>query len=382
LADVPLGAIHEVAEIYAAGPSAILVGWGMQRKANGSATVRMLDALGAIAGNVGVSGGGVSFYFKRRGAFETSFSDAEGYEPPRRLEEPLLGRQILEAAEPAIRMVWVTAGNPVAMLPDSLTVKRALETRELTVVVDAFLTDTARAAHLVLPTTTMLEDDDLVGAYGHHWLGEVRPVVPPPDGVRTDYAIARALALRLGLGDRFAADAETWKRRILGNVADKGASLEALRAGYVRNPLAPKVLFADRKFKTESGRINLIREADPEPARPTADRPLLLMAFSTEKAQSSQWAHPNGQDGPAVATLHPESAAGFADGAIARIESEVGTMDVRLKFDARQRRDVILMAKGGWLRDGRCANALIPAVSTDAGGGAVYYDTPVRIARS
>ena len=68
------------------------------------------------------------------------------------------------------------------MLPESLTVKRALETRELTVVVDSFLTDTARAAHLVLPTTTMLEDDDLVGAYGHHWLGEVRPVVPPPKG--------------------------------------------------------------------------------------------------------------------------------------------------------------------------------------------------------
>jgi hypothetical protein len=56
-------------------------------------------------------------------------------------------------------------------------------------------------------------------------------------------------------------------------------------------------------------------------------------------------------------------------------------MDVRLKFDARQRRDVVLLAKGGWLRDGRCANALIPAVATDAGGCAVYYDTPVRLER-
>jgi hypothetical protein len=56
-------------------------------------------------------------------------------------------------------------------------------------------------------------------------------------------------------------------------------------------------------------------------------------------------------------------------------------MEVRLKFDPRQRRDVVLMAKGGWLRDGRCANALIPAAVTDAGGGAVYYDTPVRLER-
>ena len=65
------------------------------------------------------------------------------------------------------------------------TVAEALRSRELTVVVDAFVTDSARCAHVVLPTTTMLEDDDLVGAYGHHWLGNVRPVVPPPPGVRS-----------------------------------------------------------------------------------------------------------------------------------------------------------------------------------------------------
>jgi anaerobic selenocysteine-containing dehydrogenase len=380
LADVRPDELERIVDLYAAGPSAILVGWGLQRKSNGSQTVRLLDALGAISGNLGVPGGGVSFYFKRRGAFDTSF-DGDRREPPRRLVEPLLGRQILEAADPAIRMVWVTAGNPVAMLPDSHTVKRALETRELTVVADAFLTDTARAAHVVLPTTTMLEDDDLVGAYGHHWLGEVRPVVPAPDGVKTDYAIAQALSARLGLADRFGDSADTWKRRFLVKVADKGASLDAIRGGYVRNPLAPKVLFADRKFKTATGRVNLIHDADPEPARPTAERPLLLMAFSTEKAQSSQWAHPRALDGPAVATVHPAAAAGFDDGAIARIESELGAMDVRLKFDSRQRSDVVLMAKGGWLRDGRCANALIPAATTDAGGGAVLYDTPVRVVR-
>jgi anaerobic selenocysteine-containing dehydrogenase len=380
LADVTTDEVVRVADLYAAGPSAILVGWGMQRKANGSQTVRLLDALGAISGNVGVTGGGVSFYFKRRGAFDTSFGGHRAA-PPRQLLEPVLGREILEASDPPVRMVWVTAGNPVAMLPDAHTVQRALATRELTVVVDAFLTDTARAARLVLPTTTMLEDDDLVGAYGHHWLGEVRPVVPPPEGVKTDYAIAQALAIRLGLHEAFADDVLTWKRRFLGPVADKGASLEAIRGGYVRNPLAAKVLFADRKFKTATGRVNLIQDADPEPARPTAERPLLLMAFSTEKAQSSQWAHPHAQDGPAVATVHPLAAGGWSDGEIARITSELGAMDVRLKFDARQRRDVVLMAKGGWLRDGRCANALIPAVPTDAGGGAVYYDTPVRLER-
>jgi len=40
---------------------------------------------------------------------------------------------------------------------------------------------------------------------------------------------------------------------------------------------------------------------------------------------------------------------------------------------------VALVAKGGWLRSGRCANVLVRAKVTDAGGGAAYYDTPVRL---
>lgn len=373
IADVRPDEIEAVAELYGDGPSAILVGWGMQRKARGSAAVRMLDALGAISGNVGVPGGGVSFYFKRRGAFDTSFVKGLGA-APRSISEPLLGRGILDASDPAIRMVWVTAGNPVAMLPDSVTVRTALETRELTVVVDAFLTDTAQAAHLVLPTTTMLEDDDLVGAYGHHWLGEVRPVVPPPDGVKTDHEIVRELARRLGLEGEFGGTVEDWKRRLL-----PGATLDALRAkGHVRNPRAPEVLFADRKFPTASGRVNLVHDVEVEPARPTRERPLLLMALSTERAQSSQWL-PRGDGSPPVATVHPGAAPGFRDGGLAEVESEIARMTVRLRFDDRQRTDVLLLPKGGWLSKGACANALVPALETDAGEGAVYYDTPVRI---
>jgi len=56
-------------------------------------------------------------------------------------------------------------------------------------------------------------------------------------------------------------------------------------------------------------------------------------------------------------------------------------LTVRVKLDPRQRQDLALMAKGGWLRAGQCANALIPARTTDAGGGAAYYDTPVRLVR-
>jgi anaerobic selenocysteine-containing dehydrogenase len=264
------------------------------------------------------------------------------------------------------------------MLPDSETVARALSTREFTVVVDQTMTDSARCADLVLPTTTMLEDEDLVGAYGHHWLGNVRAVVPPPDGVRTDYEILQGLATRVDLGEEFAPSARDWKRRILGKVAPLGVTLETVEAGPVRNPLAVEVLFAERKFPTPSGKVNLIREIDPEPPRPTAERPLLLMALSTAKSQGSQWPSRR-QQGPPIVRVHPAVANGLLDGDRARLESDVASLEVVVALDDRQRRDVALMDKGGWYRRGRSANALIRGRSTDAGGGAVYYDTPVRL---
>ncbi|ACY17820.1 molybdopterin-dependent oxidoreductase [Haliangium ochraceum] len=376
LAGVASEDVAAIARHYSAGPAAILVGWGMQRKAQGATTVRVLDALGAISGNLGIPGGGVSFSFKRRGGFDLSFCRGESA-APRLLYEPRLGPEILAARAPEVRMVWVTAGNPVAMLPESETVKRALESRELTVVVDQFLTDTAMAADVVLPVATMLEDDDVVGAFGNHYLGEVRPVVAAPEGAKTDYEILQALAPRVGLAEEFSQPIEVWKRRVLGKVAERGGSLEELRAGAVRNPLAPAVTFEDRVFATASGKVNLVHDVEiHEPPRDEA-YPLTLLALSTPKAQSSQWAAP--VHGPAEATVHPDAVPGMGDGDLAEVASAIASMVVRLRLDPAQRRDTLLMAKGGWLRSGRCANALVPARLTDGGGGGVYYDTGVCV---
>ena len=194
-------------------PTAILVGWGMGRRVNGAAIVRALDALCAISGNIGIPGGGVSFYFKRRGAFDTSFIRGK-QAAPRTVCEPLFGPEVLRLSDPPIRAVWVTAGNPVAMLPESETTIKALSTRDFVVVVDSFLTDTARLAHLVLPTTTLLEADDLLGAYGHHWIGVAKPVVAPPEGVKSDLEIAQELAKRVGSGRGYG-----WKLPAIGSGA-------------------------------------------------------------------------------------------------------------------------------------------------------------------
>jgi len=357
-------------------PAAILVGWGMGRRVNGGGIVRALDALGAVSGNIGIPGGGVSFYFKRRGAFDTSFIHGKKV-APRTVCEPLFGPEVLHMGDPPIRAVWVTAGNPVAMLPESETSARALESRDFVVVVDSFMTDTARLAHLVLPTTTLLEADDLLGAYGHHWIGVAQPVVAPPGGVKSDLEIIQGLAERVGLGDVMAGDARSWKRLMMEKkLVPRGIALETLERGPIQNPVSPKILFADRKFATPTGRVNLMTEAPPSADSPPA-YPLCLMALSTEKAQSSQWAAP--QEGYVTATVHPDAANGIADGELCRLESCVSSMTVRLQHDPKQRRDVVLLPKGGHLQKGHCVNVLLRARTTDLGEGGALYDERARI---
>jgi anaerobic selenocysteine-containing dehydrogenase len=378
MADVPVNELVDLARLYGTTkPAAILVGWGMARRRYGAATVRALDALGIVSGNVGVSGGGVSYYFARRQPFDLDF--LRGPEvAPRTLSEPRLGEEILAAKEPPIRMIWVTAGNPVAMLPDSTTVAEAFRRSEFNVVVDTHPTDTTDLAHLVLPTRTLLEDDDVMGAYGNHYVRASRPAIPAPGDVRHEVDIFRDLSKRCGLNGPLSKDVEAWKRYVTRGLSAKGVSLERLRETALRNPSAPRVIFADKRFPTPSGKARLIAEAVPVPEPMPESYPLTLMAISTPKAQSSQWAGP-APEGPPEVRVHPDVTGGFSDGDIAHLESRQGQLKVRIVQDTSVRKDVAMMEKGGMLRDGRAANLLIPAVETDDGGGAAYYDEPVRL---
>jgi anaerobic selenocysteine-containing dehydrogenase len=382
LADVSEAQARSLARRFADGPTAILVGWGMQRRQRGGAIVRALDALAAISGNLFCAGGGVSFYFKRRKAFRAFGPPVQH---PRVVREPLLGHDLLCAKEPAIRFLWITAGNPVAMLPDSATVARAIEATEFVVVADCFLTDTARRAHVVLPVPTLLEDSDLLGAYGHHWIGESRPVVPAPPEVKHEVHIFQELARRVGLASYPQQSLDDLKRHALADVAGQGASLEALRErGAVRSPVAGKLLFPAQRVLTPNGRVQLLTEAPPEPelasppAVPGASAPLWLFSNSTEKSQASQWVG-KGLGERIWCAVHPDVVPGLRDGARVRLVSASGTLAAELRLDPDQRVDVAVVPKGGHFDRGQSANALIAARATDLGLGAAYLDCLVRI---
>lgn len=376
-ADVDAALLRTMAEELLDGPVAMHLGWGMQRRRRGGLAVRCVDALAALSGNLGVAGGGSCFYYQRRGAVDKEIM-GEPAKDARFLAIARMGQEILEA-DPPLRFLWIDNMNPVNTMPDSARVAEAMEAVDFTVMVDCHENDSTRHADLVLPCTTFLEEEDLVGAYGHHWMGAVQEVVPRPEGVKTDLEIVQELAERMGMGSLMRGTAAEWGDRILRReLREVGFDRESMTRGARRRPDAVEVLFADGRVPTKSGKVELVGEADyrEAPVGPT-DHPIWLFTNSHRQSQASQWARP--ESGSLKATLHPDAAPGHVSGDVVDLVSPLGRLEVVLVLDPKMRPDCVSIPKCGSVQLGRSGNTLIEAVETDLGGGAAYLDTWVRI---
>lgn len=352
-------------------PVATWVGFGLQRRLSGGRNLRCIDALCMLSGNVGVPGGGVNFGPGRsRGLDRSILAPAAG----RGIAAPTFGRDLPALRDPPVRFVYIQGANPVCQFADSGSVAAALRGVDFTVVADAFFTDTAACADLILPVTLMLEEDcDVVGSFGHHHVARVRKAVEPPPGVREDVWIVAQLNRRLGR------PRDPW-------LADPQAALEKMcrrwfggaPAPYLRNPTQDPVPFA-RAFPTPSGKMNLVTE--PPGLVPAVDGyPLVFMTPKTRRYQQSQ-IPPGEQQGPPRCRVHPDAPGvrGIPDGARARVVGPLGSLEVIIRHEPGLPRDVCVVISGGWLQYGRGVNALVAARSTDLGDCTAFYDQRVRI---
>ena len=376
--DLSVAQIEEIADCYATTPPvATLIGLGPSYWTHGGATVRLIDALAALSGNIGVAGGGAGTSFFRPPPFDLSMVSAAPQSAGRRVLLPRLGDDILAAGDPPLKMGWIAGANPAATVPNTTRVKEGLRSLEYLVVVEQFMTATAELADLVLPCTTYLETDDLVTTYGHTWLGLARSVVPPQGEARPDGAVLQGLARRLGFGPALAGSPEEWMRRLLGPLAAQGVTLESLRQGPQRSPLIPTVPFADRRFRTPSGRFEFLGKFSP--GAPPSEG-LHLMATKTLRMVNSQILP---EDLPATPTVavHPATVArlGLADGQRVRVGSTVGGVEATLAADAAVRPDVVLFNPALWQGDLSGVNQLRETRLTDLGESAAMHATVVTV---
>ena len=378
--DVPEAAIAALADLYATTkPLATLIGLGPSYWRHGGAGVRLVDALAAVTGNLGMPGGGAQTDISSDPGLNLSLLSALPKGDSRAILLPRLGDEILAAKDPPIRMAFVAGANPAATAPDTHRVIAGLRALEFVVVVDQFHTATSAVADVVLPCTTYLEMDDLVSAYGHHWLGLTQKVIEPVGESRTDGEIFQGLAARLGLGDALAGTPDEWMARLLEGT---GLDLSRLRQGAALRPGAVAVPFADRRFATPSGKVELLGQFPVEAAAaPLATGELHLVATKTLKMVNAQMQPEDLPDEP-VARVHPEALArfGLEDGGQAVLSSGVGAVTVRLKADDSLRRDILVLNPARWRGDASGVNQLREAALTDLGEGAAMHQTRVRLA--
>jgi anaerobic selenocysteine-containing dehydrogenase len=358
------------------GPCATIIGAGLQRYEYGGENVRFINALALISGNIGISGGGSYFHLHSLKNLNTQWTDVSKQFPRRSFRAPMIGKEIA-SADPPVRMIWVNGSNVVNQSPDIYGTIKAFENVEFKVVVDAFMTDTAKPADLFLPSTLMFEQEDIIGSYLHDFVHYVPSVIKPPDEARDDFWIFTQVGKRLSPPIDLPGLRTCLQNGL--NTALLDISLDALKkqkfVRAVRNPIPYSGLKSDHSDQ----KFRLPGILHPEPEAPE-DYPLRLLSLVRQNAIHSQIL-PENQKSLPIAWVSPETAKhiGVNPEKAVYLVSPKGTIEVCLREKEGLYPNTVLYRRGDWLSCGGGVNRIIEASVTDMGSGAAFYRQYVRL---
>ena len=392
-------------------PMTLCAGFGMQRYSNSGQTMRAMLALTAITGNLGKPGAGW-VYANLQSAIFSPVKDPLDFYPPE-TPDPLLrvslstarlGQDMLAQSDPPLKAAWVERGNPLSQNPDTAKVREAFRALDFRVVVDERLTDTAREADLVLPSKSLFEQTDVIGAYWHPYLQIRQKLLEPPGQVKPEteiyWHLAKALGLAVdGLPEPGDAAVEAYLEARLAPFP--GLTLAALKEGPQLPPGHQEVAFADGIYPTPSGRIELHSEeaarrwrvavlptfSEPlESASGSGRLPLQLLTPNQKNSIHSQFLNLkciSGLDaGPGLwLAAEDASARGITQGDRVRVFNGRGELILPARIDLGLRRGCVVAFNGYGLEHGGSVNLLSLGRETDMGHGAAFHDNRVDVER-
>ena len=256
---VPAEEVVALARAYATTrPAAIRRLIGIEHHREGARMVRTIACLPALTGAWRDRGGGI-LGPTAWAAYSPLDQDAlTGPQPDTRRVNMVRLAHALNDLDPPVRALVVYNSNPATTAPDSTRVRGGLAREDLfTVVLEHFLTDTARYADVVLPATTQVEHVDLVPSWGHTYITYNQPAIAPVGEALPNTEIFRRLAAAMGFDDpAFDASDEELARALVAGCAGAAGQdrlraparrrlgrggpargLQALRAGRLRDAL-------------------------------------------------------------------------------------------------------------------------------------------------
>ncbi|WP_045519307.1 molybdopterin-dependent oxidoreductase [Neobacillus niacini] len=399
MTEVSVERIQLLAEVFADKPTSTFMGLGLQRYKNGGNTIRLIDALVAVSGNVGIPGGGANYANLQVGqSFDVAnltLSSRKGKD--RQFSIMKQAEEVLSAIDPEIKMIVVTCGNPLTQVPDTSIVEKAFSSVSKLVVIEQFMTDTARLADYILPTTTSFEEEDLYySSMYHHYVNYGPKLVSAPGEAKSDLWIWTQLAERLGFGDDFQFSRNQWLEMSFQSLAEKGVTIDELKKQHTLELPVRRVPWDDFQFKTPSGKYEftsmnkgldgLLKLALPEESKwsnpELAEKfPYNLLTIHPLRSNHSQNYHLF----PKEPKLKVEVAENIAadqqlkDGDLVRVWNNRGKVKGYLSILPKAHPNTINIDEGIWKRFGGSVNNLTPSEESDNGLGSSLYDCLVNL---
>ena len=394
----------------------VRVNYGLQRHAGGGMAVRTIACLPALTGHWRRAGGGVQMSTSGAFGFDRAALERPDLGPAARtINMTRLGDALTRpdagVGGPPVQALVVYNSNPAAIAPERGTVVQGLAREELfTVVLEHFMTDSARWADWVLPATTQLEHWDVHLAYGHYNVSLNTPAIAPIGDSLPNTEIFRRLAAAMGLDHPALRDDDiTMIRQTLASNAAQleGITFEALRErGWMRLALPrPYMPYAEGRFPTPSGKCEFVSARlaamgmDPLPtyippvespatAPELAARwPLQLISSPAHQFLNTTFVNVGSLRRAArepECIVHPLDAAsrGIDEGAMVEIANDRGAFRARARVSDGIRPGVVWAPSIWWTSlasDGRNANDTTSQRLTDLGEAPTFYDNLVDV---
>ncbi len=413
--------IERLAKEYATmDPASIWIGYGMQRHINGGMSVRAIDALVALCGNINVVGGGAnygqldSWKFNYNAMVEPGTRE-DNVEANRYVNINDFGADVLSLREDAhpIEMLWIACRNPMSQDPEAGVVKQAFESVDFVVTVDQFFTKSVEMSDLVLPCTTIFETWGLHASYWHYWINGNQPAIDPLYESKSDIEIAMGISKKINElkpgSCTFPTDrtVEEWVSKELTDDAIKAFGFNKWSDIFEKGTAKVQgydSAWTDGNFRTPSGKYEFLSETAKSMGH--TDIPRYLEALQPEnefkiRLLTPHWKYSihsqfqnldwfmNINDEPFV-EMHSELASekGIVDGDLVNLRSVMGEIQIKAKITNNVPKNEVVIYET-WLKDNDFnVNDLVEAIPADMGAyamgqdGISFHDTFVDITKA
>ena len=397
---VSLEEIEKLANIYTDKYSTILLGYGLQKYSNGGNTIRAIDTLGAITGQIGISGGGVnyanktfasvldtdpykSYNYANNRYFYTShladfINDTINHNDTYR--ENIYSKNSNDLSEEyreSLKMAVITKSNLLNQLPDLNNLKKAFSKIEFKVCFDIFMTDTAQVCDLFIPTTSSLESEDLLfSSMMNPYIIYNEKIIEPKNKFMDEYYFFRELAKKLNLIDYPNVSKKEYLNKVIAPLKEyyKDISLDKIKNSYVT--LQDSIPWSDNKFLTSSGKFEI--DIKPEAFTVNNKNNFRLLTNHSKETLFSQ--HMMDKKSISKVYINKKMANNIFvyDKEVVRLKSENGSIKAEVSIDESIADNIAMMYVGWWEKHGN-PNFITVSEISDIGGQVTYNETFIQI---